>query len=1098
MLTKVDNRTSPACKALLATAYTRSIADQVEIGNNPREFSSKLKRSLPSSLASDFQDELTELKEIAFATAERHLSDIRQQPLADYLAQCLIEEQGYDRTKLRGAIFTPSWLARHVTLRAAKAWSQTHRDGRQPKTIADLSCGVGTFLSAAEACFRSAPKIIGFDVDARTIQFAMLFNYALKSNWRLECSDSLKLLSKQKTLFSDKRQNLVEPFDILLGNPPYVRVSNLDQKYANFVRSNYESVATGNFDLSVAFIESAIENLKEDGIFSYVLTSKFSQASYGREICKRLASDVQVINIEHYGDRQLFDGYTTYVLSLTVAKRKPAKKFSLSLFSENGHGENSLDRVTEQSISIEKLKSLPWDFTHNKSQQVLEKTRDRKHPLLTDIFGGIFQGIRTGANDVFVVDPSVSRFLENELLLPFVTGRQIKRFSIKSDELKLLYPYEINDFGEINIRSENILRTKYPLGWKHLRNYEATLTERENEANLPWFAFSRSQNLSGHRVRKIFIKEMMARAEFAADYEGSISFGSGYALDGSSMSKDDLMLWTAVLNTPTLEFVLRFAGTQLHSGWFRLLKHHLNRVRLPHFSKAQKLKALKLARECKSASKSKHVETSLAKLDAIVAGAFDLTREDRSLIQSFLFEAHSKSLREAKAPTSGNDSKSAEKADGKFNKFEPVTLGKFNSLHRDRSDLRRDVTFQNNKQLPVHRWYPYTQGFSAPLVDKLLNELSVSKKSVVLDPFAGSGTTNLVCWQRGLSTIGLDISPLMTWIGRVKTTSYNISRLKRSLAKFDFERSAGNSRFEWPDVFQQYFTQAYSERVMRQILTLASRIKKLRHADDRSFFLLALVSILESVSNIRKHGSHYRFLNKPESIGLQKLNIPLISSSADIGKVLRTKLLLMIHDLETLPSINGVTPATFLTGDARKINLAKNSVDLVITSPPYLNRNNYIAQQKAELYFLGLIKNYAAYKTLVKATFRSHTDSDLGHETATDIAEINTIIKNIVLEDGNNPKIPDMICGYFNDLKATLESLFPILKSGGKMAFVVGNTRWGGVVIPIDHILLLLGETVGFKAERVLVTRLKGNSPQQMRRYGRIPVRESIVILRKP
>jgi hypothetical protein len=91
-----------------------------------------------------------------------------------------------------------------------------------------------------------------------------------------------------------------------------------------------------------------------------------------------------------------------------------------------------------------------------------------------------------------------------------------------------------------------------------------------------------------------------------------------------------------------------------------------------------------------------------------------------------------------------------------------------------------------------------------------------------------------------------------------------------------------------------------------------------------------------------------------------------------------------------------------------------------------------------------------------------------------------------------------MICGYFDDIKATFKTLLPNVKRGGKLAFVVGNSRWGGVVVPVDHLLALIAEREGFKLERIYVTRLKGNSPQQMRKFGKIPLRESVVILRKP
>ena len=102
------------------------------------------------------------------------------------------------------------------------------------------------------------------------------------------------------------------------------------------------------------------------------------------------------------------------------------------------------------------------------------------------------------------------------------------------------------------------------------------------------------------------------------------------------------------------------------------------------------------------------------------------------------------------------------------------------------------------------------------------------------------------------------------------------------------------------------------------------------------------------------------------------------------------------------------------------------------------------------------------------------------------------------LTDGNNSKIPQMIAGYFIDLEQNLENLFYVMRKGARAAFVVGNSRWGGVVVPVDHLLLLLAEKKGFIAEKIFVTRMKGNSPQQMKQFGKIPVRESVVIFQKP
>lgn len=224
--------------------------------------------------------------------------------------------------------------------------------------------------------------------------------------------------------------------------------------------------------------------------------------------------------------------------------------------------------------------------------------------------------------------------------------------------------------------------------------------------------------------------------------------------------------------------------------------------------------------------------------------------------------------------------------------------------------------------------------------------------------------------------------------------------------------------------------------------------------------------------------------------------IELISDDENIFSIFIEKLKDVFNDICSTGG-NPRSSATIKCIDSKHSGLKTRSVNCVITSPPYLNRNNYISQQKAELDFLDLIENKDEYKRLVKSTFRSHTDSELSKDSKSSIPEVQLIVDSIKLEDGNNPKIPHMISGYFEDMKDTLKESFRLLKKGGRCAFVVGNTRWGGVVVPVDHILLKIAEEIGFTPEQILVTRLKGNSPQQMKKYGKIPVRESIVLFRK-
>jgi len=94
----------------------------------------------------------------------------------------------------------------------------------------------------------------------------------------------------------------------------------------------------------------------------------------------------------------------------------------------------------------------------------------------------------------------------------------------------------------------------------------------------------------------------------------------------------------------------------------------------------------------------------------------------------------------------------------------------------------------------------------------------------------------------------------------------------------------------------------------------------------------------------------------------------------------------------------------------------------------------------------------------------------------------------------NNPKIPSMIVTYFIDMQKVIEEWFKVLAPGAKVAMVVDNVRFEGEFIPVDLVLSEMAEEAGFEVKEIIVARYKGNSSQQMKKYGKVPVRESIVI----
>ena len=498
-----------------------------------------------------------------------------------------------------------------------------------------------------------------------------------------------------------------------------------------------------------------------------------------------------------------------------------------------------------------------------------------------------------------------------------------------------------------------------------------------------------------------------------------------------------------------------------------------------------------------------------------VAGKFKLSDKNKRDIMSYLIDFHLESRAEQVKVDSiimdgmkleekeiyktkfmhtdkRKDSLYTDLSDKERELYYPVELTQYNKLHVIDESYRNLVTFKESKKLPVYSWYSYTQGFSEALVYRLLEELQYDGKGIIFDPFCGSGTTLLASAKKGYTSFGTDISPLMVWVSNVKLRQWDVQKLKGAVKQFKNTETgymASNGI-----AFESYMEKAFSHEILLQINYIKKWIRELKENQDvKDFFLMALVGILEEISHIRKHGSHYRFLNK-ENVGTNKLNISVIDDHADIKDIYIKRLEKMLDDICNT-KLSG-------KGEACCCNIKagfpqKAEFDIIITSPPYLNRNNYFAQQKAELSVLEMVKDMKDYKELVNRSICSHVDGIMPEIPESVIPEVNTILEKVMRLKSNNAKIPNMIAGYFNDLYDVLKNLFYNSKPGVRMAFVVGNCRWNGVVIPVDHLLCKIGESIGLKPQKIIVARKKGNSPQQMQKYGKIKVRESIVIMEK-
>ncbi|MFC2111202.1 Eco57I restriction-modification methylase domain-containing protein [Bacteroidota bacterium] len=966
--------------------------------------------------------------------------------------------------KRNGVVYTPEWIADYITKNACQQWKKYNKSKTYPQSAADFCCGTGVFLNSLDNVIKKegwGTEITGIDIDQKALDIAK------------ERNSEVSLIHRDILLDTLDEQ---PKYDVIVSNPPYVSSSIIEKKYKETLKKNYISTKGGSFDLSVVFIEKIINSLKPNGVASIILSNKFMTTKYGKGICEYLSANTNLIKIEDFNDSQLFKEVVTYTCIITFMKTAPSKRFTIKRFLEEiKPTDEKFPNFIEETIDSKKLLSHPWKFVSRLEDEILIACNKSYFKNIEEHLGTIKQGVRTGFNEAFIT--KVIEKSEMMIYKKFVNGEDLKDLLVNDTKKAIIFPYETIG-NTIRVIHEDVFREKYPITFQKIKSHSYKLNQRSMQAGTEWFEFGRRQSLDIGSQKKILIREMMPSALFTADISGDYIFSSGYAIECNSIQNDEILAWSFVLSTPIMEFLMRHIGTQLHSGWFRLMKHHLKNLKLPPISSAE------LA-EIYSVFEIKGFKGGVSLVNQLVARAFGLTNKQLSFIEEYIKVEHKKST-----PNSRTDKNES--------KYEPVKLSKYDKFHITKDSLRSHVTFSPNKKTPIHSWYKYTQGFSSELVNYLLSkEFSANENSIILDPFNGCGTTTTFCAYNGLKSIGVEISPLMCEVAKIKARKWNINKLKMVVDNVDSElrRFDTKQKLTRHKVFSDYFDKAYSVNILKQLDKIADYIKVANDLETTQFLRMGLLSILEDVSKIRKHGSHYRFLDNAASVGLQKLNIDVIDEDADIFSVYKQKLFSFYMDICSIG--NADSKPSIVNGSALKMKLDNDSVDFVVTSPPYLNRNNYIAQQKAELDILELIETKEEYKKLVKSSFRSHTDAELNPDCKSRFREVNLIINNLSLEKGNNPKIPNMISGYFDDLFTSLLEVYRVLKKGGQAAFVLGNTRWGGVVVPIDHILCKFSEEIGFEIDKILVTRLKGNSPQQMKKFGRIPVRESIVLISK-
>ena len=462
---------------------------------------------------------------------------------------------------------------------------------------------------------------------------------------------------------------------------------------------------------------------------------------------------------------------------------------------------------------------------------------------------------------------------------------------------------------------------------------------------------------------------------------------------------------------------------------------------------------------------------------------------------------------------------------------EQIALGLTYDARR-KAELR-DANASENKSLPIHRWVPWIAGFSAQFVQDAIEAYlpkAHRRRHLVLDPFAGVGTTLVEALKTEHDTIGYEINPFAALAAAAKLRclevepedfSIEVEAFRNALIRFEadvdtrwleggeqalHEVLAGLKHVRPPGFRSRipFFSPPVEAKFLYALVRAGSLLEP-----DRSLFHVALGATMVSFSNYSYEPS---LASRPGS------GKPLIEN-ASVGMSVSQKLAEMLEDVEWARQMYGsrwvAERHEIIEGSYFESDIRRGSVSLVVTSPPYMNNYHYVRNTRPQLHWLGLLENGGSLSECEEQSYgkfwqtvRQSKPIGLSFDCPGIAARVEDLrTRNATRGQYGGPGWANYVATYLNDTNRFAKMLKRHLKPGGHAVVVLGNSIIQGIEFPVDRLFAELADRHDLKVEDIRIVRRKrvGNSiidssvrnGQQDGRGKKTQLYDAAVILRR-
>lgn len=500
--------------------------------------------------------------------------------------------------KASGITFTPADLVQFMYTNVLQLNSSI-----LTKKIADLALGNGVFFSELlfllkkqYPSFKLVPfienNLYGYDIKKENIYLAKLIISSIcvyygedlpQINFNLFVEDSL-------IKFTEEPNN----FDLIVGNPPYVKQQNIDKQYRKFLTENFDTI-TSNYNLYYAFIEMASNLIAVNGNVLFLVPNYLLKIKSAQALRKQLINKHMFSRIVDFGYSKMFSGVGTYSMILELRPNSNNLEFK---------------KVDNQSKSLKKLEASKWGVKLVNDFETINLTNKVEDDLITAIQNQPYEldistGIATQKDKLYLIDTysfdehtketkyyklykNKAYEIESDIIMKIIKGSNSSVQTINTDRY-IIYPYDLKN-GKATLISHDVLKSNYPMCYQYFIDSEEDLLSRSGvNSGDDWYKYGRSQALSRINPKIVFPTNSLT-PKFRYIDEPALFF-NGYAIYGiknKPFSEKDMRCLEIILNTKLIEDFMQLTSYYIGGGYVSYQKKYLSKVKIPKLDDNQK------------------------------------------------------------------------------------------------------------------------------------------------------------------------------------------------------------------------------------------------------------------------------------------------------------------------------------------------------------------------------------------------------------------------------------------------------------------------------------------------------------------------------